>query len=445
MHSIPLMKIQNIVGEPIFKEIAAAYVKHTRLPLVLADLSGREVYSANIKSDPCRQLGIVRGIERPYRKWRKKTVFESVRWGEAYFSESPLGLICFSVPVLRLGVLRGAFISGFAVFPEMEQDIAEEISGRLKSLGLIARRSASSLRLRIVTRNNIKKHAEYLLRLTGEFGFSDPGILDEKREKTAQQLTIAGFLEHIKREKIDTATMIIDKQHEIIQRIRMGDRKGAREILNEYLGSIFLDSGMKFEVLKIRLIELLTMMSRFAIESGASSRELLDLNYRCFTELIGEEGFDDLCLKVTRMLETFMTKVTASASRRRNVEIQRMRDFVNLKFSGPIRARDVALAANLSVSRALHLFREGTGYSLTGYIKKMRVEYGKYLLLNTDKNIIEIANETGFFDQSHFTKNFTRLERMTPREFRKRSVDSPVDSNTTDRDIQLSHSDPVLS
>ena len=301
------------------------------------------------------------------------------------------------------------------------------------------------IKFKVVTKTGIKRLADRLLRLSREYGLSDPGMLDEKKEKSAQQLTIAGFLEHIKLEKIDTAKMIIDKQHEIIQRIKMGDRKGAREILNEYLGSIFLDSGMKFEVLKIRLIELLTMMSRFAIESGASSRELLDLNYRCFTELVGEEGFDDLCLKVTRMLESFMTKVTASASRRRNVEIQRMRDFVNRNFASHIRARDVARAAELSVSRALHLFREGTGFSLTGYIKKMRVEYGKYLLLNTDKNIIEIANETGFFDQSHFTKNFTRLERMTPREFRRRSADFPADTDASDQDIRTSHCDPVLS
>jgi|GEM_PF-880909 len=437
------MKLPNIVRESLFREIAAAYAKHSGLPLVLADLSGRELYRANFEDDACIRLGISRGIEPRFREWRRKAVFESNRWGEAYFSESPLGLICFSVPVLRRGALLGAFISGFAVFPEMEQDIAEDIAGRIKSLGLAARRSVKRIKFKVVTKTGIKRQADRLLRLSREYGLSDPGMLDEKKEKSAQQLTIAGFLEHFKLEKIDTAKMIIDKQHEIIQRIRMGDRKGAREILNEYLGSIFLDSGMKFEVLKIRLIELLTMMSRFAIESGASSRELLDLNYRCFTELIGEEGFDDLCLKVTRMLESFMTKVTASASRRRNVEIQRMRDFVNRNFTSHIRARDVARAAELSVSRALHLFREGTGFSLTGYIKKMRVEYGKYLLLNTDKNIIEIANETGFFDQSHFTKNFTRLERMTPREFRRRSADFTADTDASDQDIRTSHCDPV--
>jgi two-component system response regulator YesN len=78
------------------------------------------------------------------------------------------------------------------------------------------------------------------------------------------------------------------------------------------------------------------------------------------------------------------------------------------------------LIGGLSTSRSLHLFKEETGLSLSEYIKRLRVDYGKYLLLNTDVNIADCAIEAGFFDQSHFTKTFKQMEKSTPAQFRRK-------------------------
>ena len=42
------------------------------------------------------------------------------------------------------------------------------------------------------------------------------------------------------------------------------------------------------------------------------------------------------------------------------------------------------------------------------------------LLADTDKTISDIAEECGFYDQSHFIKMFARLRRQTPSEYRRR-------------------------
>jgi AraC-like DNA-binding protein len=57
--------------------------------------------------------------------------------------------------------------------------------------------------------------------------------------------------------------------------------------------------------------------------------------------------------------------------------------------------------------------------SLSEYVKKLRVDYGKYLLLNTDISLADCSIESGFFDQSHFTKTFKQVEKMTPSQFRR--------------------------
>jgi AraC family transcriptional regulator len=40
--------------------------------------------------------------------------------------------------------------------------------------------------------------------------------------------------------------------------------------------------------------------------------------------------------------------------------------------------------------------------------------------LNTGLSLADVAMETGFFDQSHFTRSFKAIEKMTPFGFRQK-------------------------
>jgi AraC family transcriptional regulator len=64
------------------------------------------------------------------------------------------------------------------------------------------------------------------------------------------------------------------------------------------------------------------------------------------------------------------------------------------------------------------LFRRSTGVSSHQYVMGQRVERGKRMLPDTDLSILEIGLATGFADQSHFTKTFRRIARVTPRDYR---------------------------
>ena len=52
------------------------------------------------------------------------------------------------------------------------------------------------------------------------------------------------------------------------------------------------------------------------------------------------------------------------------------------------------------------------------YIRRLRIEFAIEQLTNTDTPLSEIALEAGFFDQSHFSRTFKQVTRMTPREYR---------------------------
>ena len=39
--------------------------------------------------------------------------------------------------------------------------------------------------------------------------------------------------------------------------------------------------------------------------------------------------------------------------------------------------------------------------------------------INQNKSLAQIANEVGFYDQSHFIRNFKKIEGITPSQYKK--------------------------
>jgi len=414
------MKTGKTIAAARFKCLAAEYRQKTGLRLILVDLGGK-IVSGSRGCDFCRKAGAGREdkLVKSCRQKMARAVEESFRWGEGYITTCPLGFVIFAVPIVQQKRLKGGLISGFAIFAEMKEDFAEEVSANLAKFGAAARPLGLKAKgIRNISLKKAKEAVSQLMSLTQKYEINDLAFLKERNEKYVQQYKIANFLEKLKRENPDIARKILDKQDEIIQKVKLGDRAGAREILNEFLGSIFFESGMNFEVIKVRIIELIVIISRAAIEAGVGAQELLGLNYSYLTELSKVTDLEELLFQVTRVLENFIAKVSLGKEKKRKVRSQRMRDFIHQNFTRKISARDVAKEAGLSVGRALHLFREETGMALTGYINKMKVDYGKYLLLNSDIQLAELADQLGYYDQSHFTKNFKKFERITPSHFR---------------------------
>jgi len=75
----------------------------------------------------------------------------------------------------------------------------------------------------------------------------------------------------------------------------------------------------------------------------------------------------------------------------------------------------------IKVSRyQLHTsFKKIEGIGISEFIQRKKMEYGKFLLSSSDKNIIEIANEIGYENPSKFSEAFKKYFGILPNKFRK--------------------------
>ncbi len=87
---------------------------------------------------------------------------------------------------------------------------------------------------------------------------------------------------------------------------------------------------------------------------------------------------------------------------------------------------DVAPA---TVSRA---FRRHVGMSIGDYLRSLRVEEARRLIVSTERTLADIAAETGFSDQSHLTRSFRRVLGIAPSTYRQTAIDASTRSTMSD-------------
>ncbi len=94
-------------------------------------------------------------------------------------------------------------------------------------------------------------------------------------------------------------------------------------------------------------------------------------------------------------------------------------EYIDAHISEPLEVEELAERCHMSYSYFAKKFHETYGRSCKEYISYIRVLRAQEFLLNTDYNLDYIAQETGFYDASHFIRTYKRIKGITPKQERK--------------------------
>ncbi|MDH4100934.1 MAG: response regulator transcription factor [Nitrospirota bacterium] len=94
-----------------------------------------------------------------------------------------------------------------------------------------------------------------------------------------------------------------------------------------------------------------------------------------------------------------------------------------------IKLDEVAGKVLLSPYQLCRLFRKTTGLAFKEYLVRYRLLRAEMLLAGTTVSITEIACAVGFSDSSNFQRLFRKKNGVSPREYRKNNVLSPLPQN----------------
>ena len=116
---------------------------------------------------------------------------------------------------------------------------------------------------------------------------------------------------------------------------------------------------------------------------------------------------------------SFSNGISAKRKRTREQRLRSILDYIAVNSGSALKQSEVAAFAGMSVSRFRVFFKETIGWRFDQYVRNVRLENAAVLIRETERSIADIANETGFSDQSHLQRAFKDRYHTSPLQYRK--------------------------
>lgn len=93
--------------------------------------------------------------------------------------------------------------------------------------------------------------------------------------------------------------------------------------------------------------------------------------------------------------------------------------YINAHCTENISLEELAALAGFSKYHFSRLFHEFSGISYYDYLMKRRILHAESLLCDPNLSVIEIAMQSGFNSMSSFNRNFRKIKKCSPKEYRQ--------------------------
>ncbi|MBL9133082.1 MAG: AraC family transcriptional regulator [Verrucomicrobiaceae bacterium] len=99
--------------------------------------------------------------------------------------------------------------------------------------------------------------------------------------------------------------------------------------------------------------------------------------------------------------------------------VQRALERMRLYFHLPMRVAELAHLSGMSESHFSRQFKAAMGTSPIDWLRRERINQAKRRLIESDDPVKEIARQVGYHDQFFFSKDFKKMTKLTPTQFRE--------------------------
>ncbi|NLK88260.1 MAG: helix-turn-helix domain-containing protein [Clostridiaceae bacterium] len=351
--------------------------------------------------------------------------YQAERFGGRYIFFCPIGLVHWVSPIICGGVSKGAVLGGPVLMTEPDELLIEEIT----ISGGFDKKDISEIKrlvrqLPIVSPEAVKDYSEMLYMVSLYISGGSDGPSRTRMQALEQQSRISEYVQYIKSLAEgcgDTRTYPVEKEKELLSLIPLGDKAGSQKVLNEILGHVFFTSGGNFDVMKARILELIVLLSRAALEGGADIEQIFGLNCNYLSQINCFNTIDEL----TYWLSGIMIRFTDCVFDLKDVKhidvIYKAVDYIRRNYMKKILLKDVASHVQLSTSYFCAIFKKEMKCNFNSYLNKVRIEMSKKLLTDHDIPLVDVANMVGYEDQSYFTRVFRSNVGISPGKYRERN------------------------
>lgn len=345
---------------------------------------------------------------------------EAERFGGKYIYFCAMGLTCFTTTILASEHSVAQLTIGPFLMVDEQDYIDYDLRMVLKlSPETVANLESEIRRIPRLEASRVSAMAEILFMSVAFISnVSESNRLLELSAANAYQGQISTYIHSLKHsEPAEPYPFRMERQ--FLKAVTKGDSVQAQQQLNELLGYILFSYGGDCKIIHCRINELLSLMSRIAVESGVDSRQVLAITASYYNSFSRSDDVEQLCYHISSAMHKFMDAILADSCDRHSTTIHRAVQYMQAHYAEKLSLEAIAHALSISQYYLSRLFCQITGVPLMKFLNQLRIEKSKQLLTETNLSISEVAQRCGFEDQSYFSNVFKRLCAESPLAFRR--------------------------
>jgi AraC-like DNA-binding protein len=367
-----------------WERIQRRYFHRWKIRLCLARTDGSLIAGSppcpKAQTDECRAL-------------RELAISEAVRWGEPTVEICPHRRLVWAVPLMHNSRVTGGLI---ASLPEARVIVPD--SGR--------------------SRLDVRMACADLRQLAEEENLTNAALLLSNRDRSTHEQGRAQAIHDYKSAGGWSFQDVYQREEPaLLAALRKGDQQDARQRLNRILVAILHRSSGRMEVTKSYFMELVVTLFRTAVSMGADPESVLGANYDSMAQLSRIRSEEDLAPWIAARLDRLINCIHRQSRESIALQMHAAQTFMRDHFAEPLTRNAVARVAGMSPTHFSRSFHRHFRRTFVDLLNQLRVDKACELLATSRKDLLAIALDCGFGDQSYFTKVFRRYTGLTPRAF----------------------------
>ncbi len=408
------------------KSYAINYSNSTNVECMIINNKGEclfNTYSNNETCVFCRKIKNYTDYNFDCAKSHLYGAYEAERFGGKYIFFCKLGLTHWASPIIHDGIMQGAFLGGPVLMVDVDDFLQQDLIGtKIIDVKYINELKNHIKEVPYKEPKIVTSLSELLFVISTFISDIKPSDTFEDIEYIQGQSYFYNYIDYLKtmggeieKEKIYP----MEKEKELLNLVAKGDKQSTRKILNEILGHVFFVSKNNIDVAKARVLELVVLLSRAAIEGGGNIETVFGLNYKYLSQIHSFTEISQLSIWLTKIMARFIDSVF-DLSEVKHVDIlYKALNFIKNNYMEKISLMDVAAYVYISPSYLSKLFKEELKFNFNSSLNKVRVDMSKKLLKDYRVSLINVALSCGFEDQSYFSKVFKRFTGLSPGKYRE--------------------------
>jgi len=412
--------IFQLINKETLADALSSFYECIHIPIRLLDENGVTLLSYGGMIEYCQFIQKFLRPGQTCAQFHQKAAAKAMQIGEAYTCTCHSDLNHIVYPIVSDDSLLGSVLMGPFLMESPDTSMMGAVASHYHMDmhdALTLYETATSIS---VLEPRMVNHLNHLLfHLLSNITKPENEYLRISRGKNRQQSEISNVIRNYKSgQKIEMAPYPYEKEQLLVRKVRSGNLKEAKAVLNDLLGYVLLTNAYSLTGAKARSMELCTILSRTVIEAGADENRIMELSTSFLVKLNEINDLDSLCFHLQELVESYINLLFPDEKKVESDVIQSAISYIQQNFRTELRLCDVASHVYLNPAYFSSLFKQAAGCSFKDYLTNLRIEEARSLLVKTNMSIVDIAMSCGFSSQSYFSRVFREKTGFSPKSFR---------------------------